>query len=263
MINSPFPGMNPYLESNIFWSEVHHRLITAIADAIEVNIPPQYRIAIEQRTYLSDDSDAILVGIPDVSVFSQKERLPKHSSTKIEVPASEGMTITMPMPENVKESYLEIKEVATGFVVTTIEILSPKNKRSGEGRKAYERKRKQVLASLSHLVEIDLLRAGKPMSVIEEIPSTDYRIIVSRSELRPQAKLYSFTVREPIPKFLLPLQSEDTEPVLDLQSLLDGIYNRARYYLTIDYNQEPVPSLKSQDAIWLDTLLREKGLRKS
>jgi hypothetical protein len=71
-MNSPFPGMNPYLESNIFWSEVHHRLITAIADAIEVNIPPQYRVAIEQRTYLSDDSD--------VSVFSQKEKLPKYSS---------------------------------------------------------------------------------------------------------------------------------------------------------------------------------------
>lgn len=261
-MNSPFPGMNPYLESNIFWSEVHHRLITAIADAIEVNIPPQYRVAIEQRTYLSDDSDAVLVGIPDVSVFSQKEKLPEHSSTKTEVSAPEGITVTMPMPENVRESYLEIKEVTTGFVVTTIEILSPKNKRAGEGRKAYERKRKQVLASLSHLVEVDLLRDGKPMSVMEEVLSTDYRIIVSRSEIRPQAKLYGFSVKETIPAFLLPLQSEDTEPVLDLQSLLNGIYNRARYYLTIDYNQEPLPPLKADDATWLDTLLREKGLRK-
>lgn len=260
-MNSPFPGMNPYLESNIFWREVHHRLITAIADAIEVNIPPQYRVAIEQRTYLSDDSDSVLVGIPDVSVFSQKVANSKHSSTKTEVSASEGITVTMPMPENVKESYLEIKEVATGFVVTTIEILSPKNKRSGEGRKAYERKRKQVLVSLSHLVEIDLLRSGKPMSVMEEIPSTDYRIIVSRSELRPQAQLYGFSVREPIPAFLLPLQSEDKEPVLDLQFLLNGIYHRGRYHLTIDYNQQPVPALKTEDTAWLDTLLREKGLR--
>lgn len=260
-MNSPFPGMNPYLESNIFWSEVHHRLITAIADAIEVNIPPQYRVAIEQRTYLSDDSDSVLVGIPDVSVFSKQAVNPKHSSSTTEVSASEGITVTMPIPENIKENYLEIKEVATGFVVTTIEILSPKNKRSGEGRKAYERKRKQVLASLSHLVEIDLLRSGKPMSVMEEVPSTDYRIIVSRSELRPQAKLYGFSIREPIPKFLLPLQSEDTEIVLDLQSLLNGIYNRARYHLAIDYNQEPVPSLKPEDKTWLDIFLREKGLR--
>jgi hypothetical protein len=38
---SPFPGMNPYLENPVFWSEVHHRLIAIIADEIEPNIPPQ------------------------------------------------------------------------------------------------------------------------------------------------------------------------------------------------------------------------------
>ncbi|HBE21084.1 MAG TPA: hypothetical protein DDW51_26675, partial [Cyanobacteria bacterium UBA11367] len=27
---SPFPGMNPYLENPLFWSEVHHRFITAV-----------------------------------------------------------------------------------------------------------------------------------------------------------------------------------------------------------------------------------------
>lgn len=49
--------------------------------------------------------------------------------------------------EEVNERYLEIREVATGTVVTVIEILSPKNKRAGEGRVTYERKRNQVLAS--------------------------------------------------------------------------------------------------------------------
>lgn len=29
---SPFPGMNPYLENPELWSEVHSRLIVAIAD---------------------------------------------------------------------------------------------------------------------------------------------------------------------------------------------------------------------------------------
>jgi hypothetical protein len=146
-------------------------------------------------------------------------------------------------------------------VVTSIEVLSPKNKRPGEGRKAYELKRKQVLASLSHLVEIDLLRSGKAMSILGEVPVTDYQIIVSRSETRPQAKLYGFSVRETIPVFPLPLQSEDTEASVDLQSLLHGIYNRARYYLAIDYNKEPVPPLKPEDTLWSDTLLREQGLR--
>jgi hypothetical protein len=260
-MDSPFPGMNPYLENPVFWSEVHHRLITAIADTIEENIPPQYRVAIEQRTYLSDDSDSVLVGIPDVSVFTQQRQSNQYSSIATQTAISEGITVTVPLSEHTKENYLEIREVSTGFVVTSIEVLSPKNKRPGEGRKAYEMKRKQVLASLSHLVEIDLLRGGKPMLILGEVPVTDYQIIVSRSETRPQAKLYGFSIRERIPVFPLPLQSEDTEPILDLQSLLHGIYNRARYYLAIDYNKEPVPALKPEDAVWSDTFLREQGLR--
>ncbi|GJD23552.1 hypothetical protein RIVM261_085080 [Rivularia sp. IAM M-261] len=249
-MNNPFPGMNPYLENPIFWSELHYRLITAIADAIEENIPLQYNVVIEQRTYLSDDSD---------SVFS-KQVAPQHSSTT-QLSTSEGITIMMPMPENVKESYLEIREIATGFVVTTIEIISPKNKKAGEGRKAYENKRKKVLASLSHLVEIDLLRSGKSMSILGEVAISDYYIVVSRSDIRPKAKLYTFSVQQPIPSFQLPLQSEDIEPILDIQSLLNSIYNRARYNLRIDYNLEPVPPLKADNAAWCDMVLREQGLR--
>ena len=49
---SPFPGMNPYLENPDLWSEVHHRLITAIADAIESNLSLRSRVAIEKLTYL-------------------------------------------------------------------------------------------------------------------------------------------------------------------------------------------------------------------
>jgi hypothetical protein len=241
-MNSPFPGMNPYLENPVFWSEVHHRLIAIIADEIEPNIPPQYRVAIEQRTYLSDEEDSLLVGIPDVTIFSQQSNQKEHSSTATQVDTTDGVTVTIPMPENVTESYLEIREIDTGFVITTIEILSPKNKRAGEGRKAYERKRKQVLASLTHLVEIDLLRNGRQMSLLGEVPATDYRIVVSQSEIRPQAKLYGFSVREQIPSFVLPLQSGDKEVILDLQPLLNRIYARARYYLTIRHLRKIIKS---------------------
>ncbi|MEH1813176.1 MAG: DUF4058 family protein [Nostoc sp.] len=94
-----------------------------------------------------------------------------------------------------------------------------------------------------------------------KIPVTNYQIIVSRNETRPQAKLYGFSIRETIPVFPLPLQSEDIEPIVDLQSLLHGIYNRARYYLAIDYNKGSVPPLKSEDAVSPDTLLCKQGLR--
>lgn len=260
-MSSPFPGMNPYLENPAFWSEVHNRLIVNLADSLAPQIPPQYRVAIEQRTYLSDESDSVLVGIPDVAVFSQNKVTKPTSPTATFASTSESVTVTMPVPENIKESYLEIREVATSYVVTAIEILSPKNKRAGEGRKAYERKRKQVLATTTHLVEIDLLRGGKPMLFSGEVPLCDYRIVVSRGDRRPLAQLYGFSVRQAIPSFPLPLQLDDAEPLLDLQALLNGVYERARYNLAIDYNQEPVPLLKEEDAVWTDALLREKGLR--
>lgn len=47
---SPFPGMDPHLENTKVWSEVHSRLIVAIADAIAVPLRPKYQVAIEKRT---------------------------------------------------------------------------------------------------------------------------------------------------------------------------------------------------------------------
>jgi Protein of unknown function (DUF4058) len=44
---SPFPGMNPYLESPAFWSEFHNRLMVAIADDLSPQLRPHYRVAIE------------------------------------------------------------------------------------------------------------------------------------------------------------------------------------------------------------------------
>lgn len=99
------------------------------------------------------------------------------------------------------------------------------------------------------------------MRILSKISASDYRILVCRGNRRPQAQLYAFSVRQEIPKFLLPLRSGDTEPLVDLQSLLIGVYNRARFDMAIDYNLEPVPPLKSEDKIWADELLREKGLR--
>ncbi|MGF1676604.1 MAG: DUF4058 family protein, partial [Rivularia sp. (in: cyanobacteria)] len=113
----------------------------------------------------------------------------------------------------------------------------------------------------THLVEIDLLRAGKPMQILSAIPQTDYRILVARGNRRPLAEVFGFNLQQEIPCFLLPLKSGDNEPLVDLQSLLAQLYEQARFYLAIDYSIEPVPPLQSEDKIWADALLKEKGLR--
>ncbi|BAY25171.1 hypothetical protein NIES2100_49770 [Calothrix sp. NIES-2100] len=261
-MRSPFPGMNPYLEYPELWPEVHHWIITAIAESLVPQLRPKYRVAVEKRVYQVTDENSVLVGIPDVSVGRSLTKTEAElSSVAVASSPVKPITVNVPIPEEVREGYLEVREVGTGEVVTVIEVLSPKNKRPGAGRNAYESKRQQVLGSLSHLVEIDLLRGGKPMPILgTEIPAS-YRILVSRCNYRPKAELYPFNLPEAIPSFLLPLRQGDTEPLLDLQALIHGVYDRAGFDLAIDYTHEPVPPLSSADGIWVDALLKEQGLR--
>lgn len=256
---SPFPGMNPYLEDPQFWSAVHNRLIVAIADVLVDHLSETYRVEIERRTYFSADDESLLVGIPDVAVVTGRT-VEANFLTATVAPALAPVKVTLPIAEEVNERYLEIREVATGKVVTVIEILSPKNKRAGDGRETYERKRNQVLRSITHLVEIDLLRGGKPFPMAAPFFG-DYRILICRGNQRPSGDLYAFSLRQPIPQVPIPLLPEEAEPVLDLQPLLNRVYERGRYHLAIDYRQQPQLSLSEADNQWTDQLLRDYGWR--
>jgi Protein of unknown function (DUF4058) len=217
---SPLPGMNPFLESTELWSEFHSRMIVAIADALSETLSLDYRVAIEKRVYLSQGEETILIGIPDVAITTTPS--PSHGSTTI---ATEPITIEIPLTEEIQERFLEIREIATGKVVTVIEQLSPKNKRAGAGRDAYLQKRQRLMISLTHLVEIDLLRAGEILPMVGGIKS-DYRIVVSCSDHRPQAQLYAFNLRQEIPQIPIPLTAGSTV-TLDLQSLVHQVFDRS------------------------------------
>ncbi len=256
---SPFPGMDPYLENPEFWSEVHNRSIVAISDALSPQLRPKYRVAIEKRTYLSEDE--ILVGIADVAVLTGRSDASLNPiAATLPARYKPPVQIAVPLPEEVRERYLEIREVSTGQVITVLKILSPKNKRSGVGRTAYERKRQQILSSTTHLVEVDLLRSGPRMHLLGDVPVTSYYILVSRSHHRSIADLYAFNLREEIPIFSLPLAPNESEPEVDLQELLNGVYDRASLDLVINYTQHPTPALKG-DAVWVEALLGGQGFR--
>jgi len=253
MASSPFPGMDPYLENPELWSAVHSRLIVAIADELVDHLSEKYRVEVEKRVYFSSDDESVLVGIPDVAVATGRSTVNQTGNPTISLPVQPEI-VTVPLAEEVTERYLEIREVATGMVVTVIELLSPKHKRPGEGCIAYLRKRNQVLASVSHLVEIDLLRGGTPLPMSGK-HSSDYRILVSRADQRPTADLYGFNLQQPIPPFPVPLLPGEEEPILDLQPLLHRIYEKGRYHLAIDYQQPLVPALSEADQNWVAALL--------
>ncbi|MBU7585662.1 MAG: DUF4058 family protein [Nostoc sp. TH1S01] len=260
-MNSPFPGMNPYLEHPALWSGIHHRLITAIANDLAPQIRPKYIVAIEERVYQSSGEESLLIGVPDVSMQLARTNINQPKNIAVVTPNVEPIEVTIPLPEVLTEGYLEIRAVQTNEVVTAIEVLSPKNKQSVIGRLQYETKRQTILGSSTHLVEIDLLRQGKPMPILGKTIESDYRILVSRSEVRPKAELYGFNLKDSIPQFALPLHPEDQEPFLNLQKIINDIYDQGSYDLRIDYTRDPIPALSAIDTAWLNDLLHQQGLR--
>jgi hypothetical protein len=246
--------MNPYLELPALWHEFHNRLIVALSDALTPDLQPKYYIAVETRTYLDDDNPQLLVGIPDALVLSTTE--PASTPNQALATQTCPKQIQLPMPVEVKQRYLEVREVGTHQVITVIEVLSPKNKRYGVGRTAYENKRQRVLASESHLIEIDLVRENTPMPMIGVEATSDYRIVVSRATTRPIADLYEFQLTDPIPNFSLPLKLDEKELTVDLQTIVLGVYDRGSYQFRIDYRQPvPPPKLSPANQQWVDELL--------
>lgn len=255
---TPFPGMDPYLERASRWHPFHTLLVSEIALTLAPLIAPRYYVSVEERTYIVSGEQPF-VKRPDVAVVSkpaaQREPAPGVQTAE----RSRALVIEVPLPEEVRERYLEIRDVDTEEVVTVIEVLSPSNKQPGEGRTLYLRKRQQVLALLTSLVEINLLRAGEPMPLSRELTS-DYYILVSRGWETPKALLFPFSVREPIPEVPIPLRQGEEEPILDLNTVLHELYDRGRFDLRIDYQRPADPPLTPEDAEWAAALLEQAGV---
>ena len=163
------------------------------------------------------------------------------------------LEVEVPVRETVDEWYLEVREAVRGKLVTVIEVLSPTNKVHEPGRKKYRKIRDKILDSKTSMIEIDLLRAGKPMPMtIAQPMQSDYRILVSRSARRPQATLYALGLRQPIPAVPIPLLPRESEPTLDLNRVLHDLYDRARFDLRLNYaTPAPPPDVERGVGAWI------------
>jgi hypothetical protein len=151
--------------------------------------------------------------------------------------------------------------------VTVIEVLSPTNKKPGDGQEQYLRKQQELRQAEVSLVEIDLLRDGDwvvavPIDVLEPKVRTPYRVVVRRGWRRLQAEYYAISHSERLPKIRVPLRPTDSDVPLDLQALLDQCYENGGYD-DIDYTRSPEPPLPPAAARWAAQLLRRAGHRRS
>ena len=264
---SPFPGMDPYLERPSLWPDVHATLITEIRAALNAQLRPKYVTRTELRVYLSDQDDSgRSVIIPDVRVVEAPESWRFGTSPQIEqhtgVAVAEPVEATTLLDEEIEEAFLEIREAESNEVVTVIEVISPTNKTPGaRGRDSYRRKRNEVMRSAANYVEIDLLRGGEAVITGDFVPPADYRVHVSRIERRPKGSIWPIHLPDRLPIISIPLRSPDPDATLDLQTLLNKVYDDSGYELDTDYTKDPNPPLPPKYHEWADGLLRAKGLR--
>jgi len=259
---SPFPGMDPYLEEPGLWPDVHHGLISQIQAQLNQRLRPKYHIRVEERVYVSDENDpGREVIIPDLRIAGDV-RDDRHDWTAKEIAGgyaavAEPVVLTTLIDDEIHEAFLEVIDHQERMVVTVIEILSPTNKVSGSrGRASYLEKRQEVMTSPTHLVEIDLLRSGAAIHTRELLPPADYYVHVSRQSQRPKGVVWPILLTQRLPVISIPLRPDDEDAVLDLQDVLNSVYERAAYDLAVDYRREPVPPLNELQRRWARTVLR-------
>jgi len=263
---SPFPGMDPYLEAPAFWSGFHLRLIAAISTELNRHLPERYYAEIDEYVWLHTEDDGTeLLGKPDVFV---PDKNGSHTKTRGGQPNSAAVLappvdVTMPRAKKRKQRFVKIVAADHQTVVTVIEILSPTNKVTSEGRKKYLEKRNEYLGSTTSFVELDLLRAGERMAMGRPSPpDADYYFFVCRGGKYPKAQVWPFTVRDPIPAFPVPLGPKDADVPLNLQYCMAEIYDSSRYGMRIDYSQSTAPALRPADAEWAAELLKKSAKKK-
>ena len=249
---SPFPGMNPYLEHPYIWHNFHGSFIYALRDALIERLRPHYFVQVDENVYLHELSaeERRLLGRPDVGISKPPES-EMSGGTRTAILESPAIVHHQLAVDELCEPYLRILDVQSREVIAVIEMLSPSNK--GSDREQYLSKRNRTLKSSTHFVEFDFLRAGRRMPD-ENVPTSDYAVMVSRHGSRPKANYWPIRLRDPIPSIPVPLRDDATVSI-DPKIVLDRVYDRAGYDYEI-YSNPIQPPLNSEDAAWAAELLK-------
>ena len=249
---SPFPGMDPYLEGHL-WPDVHHSLASQIRDQLAPAVRPRYVARIEVQV-TTDETPASEIGImyPDVEIFRVRPQpeppsLPPGGVLVAEAPTVTPATLSVPVAHfEVRVATVEIRDAAQNQLVTSIEILSPVNKRE-PGLSRYREKYHRLRDAGVHLLEIDLLRRGQRPLSCARIPDSAYRVTL----LRAHAARADVWVLDPLPVLPVPLHAPENDVALELGLALRTIYERAAYDLSINYAEAPPPPpLTPEEEAW-------------
>jgi Protein of unknown function (DUF4058) len=263
-MRSPFPGMDPYIEACGLWGDFQHELISEIKYALVQAAPERYLVRAGERSYVvlvEQEGKTSRPFLPDVGVTTERRKKTsrKKGGTAVAEPVLRAEPVLMRafIEEEHREAFVEIYEATPEQrLVTCIEVLSPSNKRPHTpGWDIYLRKRQSLLLGDTNLVEIDLLRGGRRMPMLDPWPDSPYTILVARAKKYDLCQVWPVYFRLRLPSVPIPLAKPDLDILLDVQPMIDAIYQRSRYDRTIDYSKPLDPPLDAAEVLWLEKQL--------
>lgn len=225
---SPFPGMDPFLETDRLWPLFHHHFVASLFQILLPNLIDRYRARVTQRVYTTE--------------------MPLFTSI---------------IREEHREEHIEIRQRCDNRLITLVDVVSPTNKLNPQGRAAYLEKRRETRAQNSSIVEVDLVMQGQPMLDYSRdgLPDWDYAVTVTRSIQPERYEIYTSTLQKRLPRFKLPLAMDDRDTVVDLQAAFARCYDQGGFAGQIDYQTEPAALKQADDRKWLNDLLTQLKVR--
>jgi hypothetical protein len=244
---SPFPGMNPYFEQADYWQDFHTEFLTVLRRLLDLQLGVDYIVQLDRHVYIHDlpPEPRRPLDRPDLSIVRSEAAAATSAGLGVlEAPAE----VLIPMQDVDRVAFLEVRDRQGRELVTVIELLSPSNKRPGDDRSQYLSKRRKVLRSTAHLVELDLLRGWHPMPP-DDRPPGDYSVLISRAGRRPAAEYWPIRLRDRLPIIPIPLKPGDSDRRIDLREVVDQAHDEGGYWKYI-YDGTPEPPLSAEDAEW-------------
>ncbi len=226
---SPFPGMDPYLEDEKRWPAFQPLVVQALHHMLLPGLLDRYRARVAERQYTSEEA-----------LFTSIVR------------------------QDHKEAFIEVRQRTDGRLITLIEVISPSNKITSEGRRCYLARRDEVRRMNANVVEIDLILQGQTLieCAKDTAPTWDYAVVVTRWTHPDRYEIYSATMPKRLPRFRVPLASDDRDTVLDLQAAVMKAFDQGDFFKGIDYARDPATRLTDENRKWIGERLKEEKLRK-
>ncbi len=250
---SPFPGIDPYLESQHYWPDFHANFVPAWREAVGAALPGHYEARIDEQVEILElDPNGSRFIRPDVAVIHQpgtSPRAPAREPSGSGLATLEAVTIPFPVMEEVRERWIKIIHRPSRKLIAVLELLSPTNK-TNPGRGQYLAKRSQLFVESLHIVEVDLLLGGQRLPMARSLPQGDFYVITARSDQRPRAEVYTWTLRDKLPVIPIPLLKPDQDIFVDMAAVYAIAFERGGYANSIDYAVELAVPLEADKSRW-------------